>query len=309
MKTNFINRQLLMLLVVLSSNVYQISAVECCVGNSYQQQRCSPVACPQITCGCFDLQFQAGIAPIVWANRGDFQIVSCNIAANDCQGFTCAPIVPIFQMPKFNDLYKMPWTVGGKIGYAVTECSELYLEANYRRANGKDCFAVNPRINIGTFIADTNFVFNTISNYTLFDIYLGVRTYVDLCWCDGFAGFIGMQVGLARHKEVTANITTSSNSNECAAPFVTSCVQLFGKHTAVAAGANFALEYCLGCGFALVLTAEIIATCGPNGNQNIPFFGCTPDIILPEAAPSNFIVGGIGTELLFPITFGMKYNF
>jgi hypothetical protein len=310
MEISFFKKQLFMLFLILSPTICAPNTRECIVDNCAKPVAYAADSCclPFFDCGCWSAQFQAGIAPIVWVNRGSFQIVSCLISGNNCQIPTCGPIIPIFEMPKFSDLYHLPWTVGGAFGYAITECSEVYIEGNYRAANSK-CFEIGPNINVGTFIAQTNFSFNQVSKYSLYDLYIGVRTYSDLCWCDALTGFWGFQVGLIHHKSVRANITTSSDSNACAAPFTATCVELFPRHTAFAGGANIGFEYCFGCGFSLVFTAEIIATCGPNGNQNVPFNGCTADIVLPEIRPTNFIIGGIGTEMLFPFTLGLKYSF
>jgi len=306
MKRLYIQKQLVALLVVLSAN---ISAGDCSPCSGFERIGSVIRACrPSFECDRVTVQAHAGIAPIIWTNRGNFQLVSCNIANGDCAGQDLGPINCLFGMPKFKDLYKMPWTVGGKIGYMINDCSEIYVEGNYRQANAKNCFQITPSVNTGAEIATTIFRFNNLSKYSFFDVYIGARRYfdLDLCFCNNFSWFVGMQVGLAHHKKVKGDLYFKSTSNDCGDVLNQSCVQLFSKHTALAAGGNIGFDYCIGCGWSLVLTAEFIATCGPNGNQNIVV---TEANVVPDIAPSNFIVGGIGTEVIFPVTLGLKYNF
>jgi hypothetical protein len=306
MKRIFLKKLLALVLVVLSANVF---AGDCSPCNGFSRIFSAIGGCrPTFECDRVTLQAHAGIAPIIWRDRGNFQIVSCNIANSGCPGQNLGPINCLFGMPKFKDLYKMPWTVGGKIGYMINDCSELYIEGNYRQAKAKNCFQITPSINTGGQISETIFGFSNLDKYSFFDVYLGMRRYfeLDLCFCNPFSWFVGMQVGLAHHKKVSGDINFSSVTNECGAPLNVGCVPLFNKHTAVAAGANLGFDYCIGCGWSLVLTAEFIATCGPDGNKN--FVIVEPNVV-PDISPSNFVVGGIATEMIFPVTLGLKYNF
>lgn len=306
MRHLFTYKHLVAFLVIIASAT-MLNGNDCNPCNGFERICCFFRALrPTFDCGSRNIQAHAGITPIVWMQRQNFKLVSCNIAANTCFGQNLGPLECFFKMPKFNELYKMPWTVGGKIGYSFDECYEVYVEGNYRQAKGKSCFQIRPNINTGTQIINTIFKFNNMSKYSFFDVYLGARTYFDLCWCDPLTAFFGIQIGLAHHKHVKADINFVSTSNTCGAPLNQTCVELFRKHTAFAGGANLGLEYCLRCGFSLVLTGEIIATCGPNGNPNVPV---TELNVVPDISPSNFIVGGIGTEILFPVTLGVKYNF
>jgi hypothetical protein len=258
---------------------------------------------------CFNVQVQAGIAPIIWTRRGDFSAISCN-ASLGCPNSTIGPVVPLFEMPRFNNLFKLPWTVGGIIGYMIDDCTEVYIEANYRQAKAKDNFTRQTSITLPLFVAQPQFVFSSLSKYRIYDFYVGARSYFDPCWCECASFFIGGQVGLVHHKEVDFKLTTSSLTNTCAAAFTSNPFILFGKHTNFAGGANIGLEYCVcGC-LSLVLAAEFIATCGPCGSAtNIAFAGCVADQVLPELRPLGFIVGGSGTEVFFPITLGLKFDF
>ncbi len=260
-------------------------------------------------CSCFNLQVQAGIAPIIWSQRNTFSAISCN-ASLGCPNSTVGPVVPLFEMPKFNNLYKLPWTVGGLIGYNLTDCFEVYVAANYRQANAKNDFTVQPTITLPLFVARPQFVFNSLSKYRFYDFYVGGRYYFNPCWCSCASFFLGGQIGLVHHKEVNFRLITSSLSNACAATFTSDSLVLFGKRTNVAGGGNLGLQYCWCDCVTFVLTAEVIATCGPCANiTNIAFAGCVADQVLPELRPLGFIVGGSSTQIFFPITLGLKYSF
>lgn len=308
MKGNFLTKHFVFIMLLLSVGATEISARPCFLSNCFSD--CNYESCGNpLNCGCFNIQAQAGVAPIVWTKRGCFQVVSCNAASLTCAGNTpVGPLIPIFGMPSFSKLFRVPWTVGGKLGYALSDNTEVFLEFNYRQARAKDCFTSQTNLNLGLFVAQPIFAFSNVSKYKFYDVYLGARYYFDACVCDRLSFFLGGQVGLAHHKGINATITSSSASNTCAAPFST-CADLFGKHTGFAGGANLGAEYCICNGLSLVLTAEVLATCGPNGNPNICFPGCTADVVLPELRPTNFVIGNVGTELLFPVTLGLKYSF
>lgn len=265
--------------------------------------------CNSCDLGCFDFQVMAGIAPIFWTRRDNFSAISCN-ASLGCPTSTVSPIVPLFEMPKFHNLYKLPWTVGGLLGYYLDDCTMIYIEGNYRQASAKHNFTVQSTVPLALFTLNPQFIFNSLSKYKFYDFYVGARYYFNPCWCECLSFFLGGQVGVIHHKAVDFNLITSSLSNPCAAPFTSTGLPLFGKHTNFAGGGNIGLEFewcdCL----VFVLTAEFIATCGAAGSVNgISFSGCAADAVLPELSPEGFIANGYGTEVIIPITLGLKYSF
>lgn len=269
------------------------------------EERCNSTC---FDCSCFNFQVQAGVAPIVWTHKGDFTAVSCN-ASLGCPTSTIGPVLSLFELPKFNHLFKIPWTVGGKIGYLLDDNVEIYVEANYRQARAKNNLLIQTNLDLLLFVAQPQFVFSDLSKYSFVDVYVGARYYFDPCWCECISFFVGGQLGFVHHKEINFRLTTSSLTNPCAPAFTTDRLPLFNKHNGVAAGANIGLDYCICDCLSLVLTAEFIATCRPEGNSNISFDECTADAVLPELRPTNFIIHSSGTELFFPITLGLKYNF
>lgn len=304
MKFNYMTKYFLCLSIILLNS----SSILADRDYASNDMCCAQDSCQACDCSCFLVQVQAGIAPVVWTRRGNFTAVSPN-ASLGCSSSTVGPFVPLFEMPQFNKLFKLPWTVGGLVGYWLDDCNEIYIEGNYRQASAKNSFTIAPFISLSLFTLQPQFVFSTISKYAFYDFYVGARHYFDLCWCDS-TFFIGGQVGVVHHKAVNFDLTTSSLTNTCAPAFSTGLLTLFNKHTGVAAGGNFGFMFCVCDCVSVILTAEIIATCGPNGTPNIvPFVGCDADVVLPELRPTNFIIGGAGTELFFPITLGLIYNF
>ncbi len=268
-----------------------------CADNSCAQQEergccfssCYECGCNPLYCGAWDLQVQAGVAPVIWRNRG-------TVLALNCAGTGPAPAAPLFALfdvPKFSNLFKTPWTVGGQVGYHWSDNTRVYLEFNYIQAKHKSDVAI-ATIASGTFPA-LALVLN-LSKYKLFDGYVGARYYWDR-WCDRVAFFLGGKVGFTHRKRI------DSDSLAVTAPAVTLPVfAAFNRRTIVSGGADFGLDFCFCGNWSFVITGAVIASCGPSGAVfNVP---------QPSATGiANIIVGGIGTELRFPVTAGVRYSF
>lgn len=255
-------------------------------------------------CGSVNFLVHAGVAPTIWKDRGDFFGLGCNSLA--VTNFNQATI-SFFQLPKFREFFRLPWIVGGQIGYAITDCFEVYLEVNYRQASRRD-FALNnitPVVNFGINVA---LVFD--NHYRAIDFYAGARYYWGRCWCDRVAFFFGGKFGFVHHKRVNT-ATFSLIPVTCPADLALSIppTAFFLRNTVPASGLNLGFDWCVGCGWSVVFMAEVVATCGPKGNNN--FFGgqLCPTSLATIGSPTNFFIGHIGTELFFPITVGLKYSF
>jgi len=267
---------------------------ECCRNSCYE---CS---CNPLYCGAFDLQFQAGVAPILWANRGELDFIQCG-------GVSPAnPIDKLFNIPKFSKFYHVPWIIGGQIGYAVSDNVRFYLEFNYLQASSKKNVAINT---IG--VSPNTIVFSN-NKYKLFDVYVGARYYWDR-WCDKLSVFVGVKAGLTQHKRTKFSSTITPPVPAVA---LTSDLTLFNRKTVPSGGLDIGLDYCICGNWALVLTAEMVASCGPKGAGNIPFgqpsatcgtIGFQPSLPQPISGVNNLLVGGIGTEIRFPITAAVRY--
>ena len=263
----------------------------CCWSSCYE------CGCNPLYCGALDLQFQGGVAPIIWTDRGNFSFV-------ECLGVPAAnAIVPIFELPRFFSLFKVPWTVGGQVGYAVDDNIRVYLEFNYLQAKGKGNSSLSAASASSSQVFGTNPVVLTMHKYKLYDVYLGGRYYWDR-WCDRVSFFAGAKVGLTYHKSINFDSTISGTT-------LTTDEHFFRKNTMVSGGLNFGLDFCFCGNWSLVLTGELVASCGPKGNSIA--FGqpgaCSTTPTLPAPGLENILIGSIGTELRFPITAAVRYSF
>ncbi|CAN5184993.1 hypothetical protein BH09DEP1_BH09DEP1_3040 [soil metagenome] len=277
---------------------------------------CQPACCEQVydcgdplNCGSVNFWFRAGVAPTVWRDRSDFSLVSCNALSIPNNN---SNIVPVFELPKFKSFFKTPWIIGGQIGYAVTDCLEFYLEANFRKASHRRFLLDGGVDENGNIIGITipndrvTVLLNFHDGYRATDFYVGARYYWGRYWCDRIAFFLGGQFGLVHRQAVDFDFVVTSTQCSIGSA-LTGSSEFFERSNSPAAGVNFGLDWCMGCGWSFMILAEVIATCGPKSNDNILITSnCSQ---LPALLPSNIIIGHIGTEIFFPVTFGFKYSF
>jgi hypothetical protein len=285
---------LLMLLALFGSKVearYQEG--DCCAETrdcGSCMTSCYECGCNPLYCGAWDLQVQAGVAPVIWRQRGTIDVVSCS-------GSVTNPIFTLFDTPKFSRLFKTPWIVGGQIGYAWSDNTRVYLEFNYSQAKRKHHdFLIEGNL----VTPNTTFAFDT-GKFKVFDAYVGVRYYWDR-WCDRISFFLGGKVGLNHHKRARFNGAIAIGG--ITPVTIITDADFFRSNTMVAGGANIGLDICFCGNWSFVITGEVVATCGPRNNGNIliptnntPFTG------------TNLIIGHIGTELRFPVTAAIRYSF
>ncbi len=245
----------------------------CCFSSCYE------CGCNPLYCGAWDLQVQAGVAPAIWRNRGEWIAVNCN---------TAPAVIAFAETPKFSKLFKTPWTVGGQVGYHMSDNSRLYVEFNYLQANRKSDASLVVLNN-----AASAFLVNA-SRYKLFDVYVGARYYWDR-WCDRVAFFLGGKVGLTHRK--SNDFTFTIGTTAFATP-----VNFYRNSNVVSGGADFGLDFCFCGNWSFVITGAVIASCGPAFVQNIPI---SSQVVLI----SNLLPGGVRTELRFPVTAGVRYSF
>lgn len=278
---------------------------------------CQPACCEQVydcgdplNCGSVNFWLRAGVAPTIWNDRSDFSFVSCNALAIPNN---TSDIVSVFPLPKFKSFFKTPWIIGGQIGYAVTDCFEFYLEANYRKASSRkfllDGGLDENRLPLGVLIPNDRVIIalDFRDGYRAVDFYVGARYYWGRCWCDRLAWFLGGKFGLVHRQAVDFDFNIRSVLCDASAALTGTSVPFFERSNSPAAGVNFGLDWCWGCGWSFMIMAEVVATCGPKSNDNIIIASnCSQ---LPSLLPSNIIIGPIGTEIFFPVTFGVKYSF
>jgi hypothetical protein len=292
----FFSGKLLTILMLASFFTVPVQADECCV-----EKECRPCCeyvcgCNPLYCGAFDIQGHIGVAPIIWADRGDISIIQCS----DVPGAN--PIFTLSKFPRFHNLFRVPWIVGFQIGYAVDDNIRIYGEFNYVQAKSKS----NVLLTTIATTPTTTIAFN-LGKYKLFDAFIGAQYYFDR-WCEMTSLFIGGKVGLVHHKRIRFDSTIDLQRTP---EVLTTDVNFFNNNTIFAGGLNIGLDFCFcGC-FSVVLTGEMVASCGPKANDNIAFgqglSGCTP--LLPSVGINNLLIGHVGTELRFPVTLGIRYSF
>lgn len=246
--------------------------------------------CNPLYCGAWDLQIQAGVNPILWRNRGPILGINCTSSLT-------VPVITLFNStPKFNKLFKLPWIVGGQVGYAMSDNTRVYVEFNYSQAKGKSNVLISTDFSTPTI----PFTFN-YAKYKLFDGYVGARYYWDR-WCAGLSFFLGGKVGFTHHKRV--NLTSLLIAVPSLSPVTLTDLNEFNRNTVISGGGNIGLDYCVCGNWSIVLTGEVVASCGPRGVGLI-----TLPVTSSLSGFTNLLSPAIGTELRFPVTLAVRYSF
>ncbi len=243
-------------------------------------------SCEPLYCGAWGLQLQGGVRPIIWTNRGDLTLVNCTAVA------PATVLTTVGSVPKFSRLFHTPWQIGGQLSYALSSNTNVFTEVNYAQARGKS----------SAVFANTNFGLFGLSKYKLVEWYVGTRYYTDRnWWCNAVSVFFGGKIGLIHHKTSGVTAVVAAAANDCC-----NSIDLFGRNTVFAGGGHVGLDYCYCGNWSFVLTAEVVASCAARSIGSARF---TQTAINNLNLATNLIAGGIGTELAFPITVGVKYNF
>jgi len=267
---------LLSLLVITSfAQAYHFGDEVCC----QQENACCEDATAPLVCGSWGIQVKGGVVPIHNTKQGPVYLFGPNLER---------PIT-LFDIPKFNHVYKTPWLVGGELSYACTEYIQLFGEVNYYHASGR-----NYEQSL-TFEEQTGLIRSILTPYKSIGGYIGTRFFCDR-WFDILAPFVGFKVGLRNHKEIDATQTINGVR-------VPSTLRMYLKNTVVSGGAQLGFDTCVWSSLKFVFTAEVVAVAGARPNRNV---------VLPESSLSTltgFSQGDVGTEVSFPITFGLRYDF
>lgn len=249
------------------------------------QYECS---CNPLHCGAFDLQLQAGVAPIKWRHKdqdvgGAFPFPS-----------STSPIITFFNSPSYKKLFRMPWIVGGQVGYAWSDNVRLYIEFNYLQAKGKKNVSVS---------TDTTPVLAAgfdVHKYKLYDAYFGGRYYWNR-WCNRVAFFLGGKIGLTHHKKTKVDLAVGIPLLPPVSLVLTG-VPAINHNTGVSGGVNGGFDICICGNWSLVVTGEVVVSKGPKIANDIA--------LLQTVGQYNAIsFGSIGAELRFPVTAAIRYTF
>lgn len=276
---------LLMLASLLGGNVQAshdgYANGDCCP----RQYECG---CNPLYCGAWDLQVQAGVAPVLWRNRGPLVGVNCSLSP------AAVAVNLLNETPRFSKFYKTPWIVGGQVGYALSDNGRVFLEFDYSQANSK---------NAATFTSDFSNPAGTLAftfdKYKVFEGYVGARYYWDR-WCDRLSFFLGGKVGFLHHKKQNLVLAAAFPSTVTAVVYASQPWN--NSSTRISGGGHIGLDYCICGNWSLVLTGEVVATCGPRGvgavHLSSAFNGFT-----------DLFTSSVGTELRFPVTLAVRYSF
>jgi hypothetical protein len=291
MKTNILKCLSVMLILSSVSGITLAERYE--DSSSCAPKNCYECACNPLYCGATDIQIQAGVVPVSWRQRGSIYAVNC-----------ASPSIvnQVLELPKFNKLFKTPWTVGGQLAHAWSDNSRVYLEVNYVQAKAKSGFST-PFLNIDPVVQFAP----VLSKYRLFDVYVGARYYWDR-WCDRVSFFLGGKIGFASHRRINFSQITPAvvGGTDCSEGFCSAQDDCGGRHSVVAGGANIGLDICICGGVSFVITGEVVGSCAPHTNPNI-VLGIADSFNLGYA--SNLLIGSFGNQLRFPVTFGIRYTF
>lgn len=269
--------------VFFKNKIFAIFLLFCSlISNAYTDDAC---------CGCWDLTGKAGIAPIVWRNRGCISTIECSTNDN---GAPFNAFRDFVEIGKFSHFFKLPWTVGFEVGYWIDNCARGYFDFQYRQAKGKQFNLVIPVI-AGSAAGDFRF-----NKYRTFSGYVGVDYLFDWLSCECFNTFLGIKVGFSHFRKFNLDGTLVLSD----IPGVTEPSQLvdvcFGSHTVLSAGARVGIDYCFCECFSVLLMVEFLGQCSQNLNHRI---------INLTNLNTDIRFGGIGSEIVFPITLGLRYRF
>lgn len=294
---SFIRSLALILLATSAASTIQANRNQDVDGSCCPRSGCYECGCNPLYCGAFDVQGHAGVAPIFWTDRGDISFVQCT------SNPLTSGIAFLFEVPHFFKLFRIPWTVGGQVGYAVNENIRVFVEFNYLQAKGKGNALIT------TVSTTPQTIAFSMGKYELFDVYLGAQYYWNR-WCDYTSFFVGAKVGLT-HRKRTHFSSTLTSATIVPPVVLTTDTDFFHRNTIPSGGLELGLDFCMCGNWSVQLVGEVVASCGPR-SARIDFgqiSGCAVVQAVPVAGINNFIIGHIGTELRFPITLGIRYSF
>lgn len=231
--------------------------------------------------------------------------------------------------PKFSDQFDLPWLVGGELAYSVNCNTELFIDGSYSKAEGKkDSYHVSFDPIEGAFDeeiiikpGERIYIREKYSDLESYTGNLGFRYYFPKCWCNCVSLFFGAKVGFKHWDNVNAKVHLTIRAENEETEFVD-----LGKYTyypavtAINAGFQLGLIFCLSDCFSIVLSGEAIGTGSfkfgndieaPRGE--IYSFEETNDIGLTGIrSTSETIVVPVrrsGTIVSFPVRLGIRYTF
>lgn len=156
-----------------------------------------------------------------------------------------------------NDVYDTGWTIGGEIGYGLSESSEVLLSVRYLKAKGN-------QINVGGAAAGapvnaTLPILGDFGDYKSLALELGYRQYLGSG--DGMRPFVAARAGATRISSIAADFTVPD------AAIALNGVPFSKASWAISGGADVGLSIPLGRNVSLEPEVGIQYTDGARGND------------------------------------------
>ena len=226
------------------------------------------------------MDIHAGVVPTLWHSRKCFALADPTLVRP----------VTLGSLASFNDLYRLPWDVGFRLGWDWSDNIEILFDFDYRQASprcGSDrCNAPGSGTCCGIFSlcfstpngATTNFLIGNLSKYRAYAAYAGARWYCPYFYIDScagsFAGFIGAKLGIVHHQKITIlinQVTTLSNGATYIAgpPFPQSNVPLFLSNTTFSTGGLIGIDWCFYDEFFLYFSSRIFGSRSTQANKSL----------------------------------------
>lgn len=260
-------------------------------------------------CGQWSIVPKGGVAPTIRTAQDPVWLINpcLNLSGpiTGCENTPPNPTSPVFTVSKtakFQNQFKTPFIVGFELQYALDDYHMVYLEYAYRQAKAK----------VFPFTAGLFQVCERFTNYSSSAGYLGARQYFNRIWCEHLAFFVGLKIGILHRKQVCYNLNLAVPSFDVPLTTIADNPYFFADNV-VSGGLHLGFDYCFNCNWSFQFNAEVVASAGPKVNQNVRFgqdAGQTdPAILAALGGLTNVNIGATGTEVYFPVTFGIRYNF
>lgn len=248
-------------------------------------------------CGGFNLEVHGGIAPILWNDRDCFLLANSATATTTCN---ITQLTALGGFRNFDNLFQLPWDVGFRVGYGVTEKVEATFEFDYRQASVKGNCGNNNSCNTNnnccytpsftttnmpsqlslcystsvTTNGNTSFLFSCVTPYKAYAGHVGARWYTDRYWCDSVAFFLGIKVGFVVHKSINAtinqvNVNAVGTTTIATTPFPFTCTPVYFKNTTISAGGLVGFDWCFWNRLSFVFQAEFLGQGPLRASHNI----------------------------------------
>jgi len=194
------------------------------------------------------------------------------------------------KLPKFNDLFDLPWNVGIELGYMLCDRVETFVDFDYTSAKGKNRSYVGP---------DEIFVRHRFNHYRAYDFYLGTRYYLPTWFCS-FTPFFGAKVGLVARNKIRTHTTRSTVDG---VEISSGSFTRFKSDTTISGGLQMGVNWDFSACASVTLKAEAVWS----GDWR-------PSVIDESVSPLSTFVplvvyGKTGPVLSVPVTLGLRYAF